>query len=477
MRKRLESGFTLLEVFVCVFAVILCATIVFVVGREVRSSSYATLCSNNLRQISLAVAAYYNDYNDYPAGLPDDVLSGQLDNYLDDPNVFLCPEDRFETVDSYTQFYVYRGSLSDGIGYLMGCPRHRNNSLSHNVFGLGSTQQALVAEVIVNGDEYIYPGETVDGGTISLEDGSLISSAGTKMMLVQSFRQADGTLYSIVRVPDGETGQLTVDAIPGSRLDIVTPSAIAAIRGTTFVVDVSYLKNICKTKVGVSAGAVMVIPVSPIVPLEEGEQMASKKVLLVPGQNITVHNKKKRGNKKKIKVRVDKLVIKIDKGFKQKRDMRREVDLLEWLVDYYGLGEYRFSTCQNGESGESNNIAGIEIVPEMVATASPPAPQMATATSVAGQKVTTTAKVTDPEMAIVTSANTVQKNKSVYGEKGKKDNKDKKQGYMFYGCEGEDKDEEEINHNKGHGQYGNYRRRRGSLFIKQLRLWLSKHFW
>lgn len=332
MSRKDSAGFTLVEVLISVFAIILLVLFILLAGRHVRSSSLSSICMGNLRQISIVMASYHNDYNDYPAGLPSGTLSEQLKSYIPSSKVFICPEDILEDIDSYSQFYVYRGNSASETSYILGCPRHKKETVSQNLFALGNVKKASVSEVIVD-EVKIKSGEIVEGNAMSLADGSTINSDGMKMMLIQSFRMSNGVLYSIIRIPDEEIGQLTIDAIPGSWIEIVTPSAVAAVRGTTFVVKVSYDGDLCVTNVGVSSGVVEVCPLT-FDSEDTAQPTVKKSILLKAGKNISIHRKSIKDKKRFTRKYRRNLIKKIKKKTKRRKSVKAERSLLKWLNEY-----------------------------------------------------------------------------------------------------------------------------------------------
>ncbi len=340
MNKDKARGFTLVEVLVSVSVLIIIGLIIVGVTKHVRTYSYSAICLNNLRQISLGLASYFNDFNDYPAGLPENLLKDELKKYTNDQNIFICPEDRFENQDSYSRFYVYRGSRVNDVSYVIGCPRHRHNKSAINVFSLGSTRKAIVAPVLKD-TVNIVPGEVVEpGGTILLDDGSKITASSAKVMVVQSFRMDDGTLYSVIRILDGEQGSVTCDVIPGSRLEIVTPSVIAAVRGTTFIVSLSYDNGAPVTKVGVTAGEVAVYPISSGSEKEDDgnyvkDGNGGQVMLCTAGTEITVAGKKRPMPKPKdLSDYLDDLHNKIGKMEEKEVDHACETSFYNWMSQY-----------------------------------------------------------------------------------------------------------------------------------------------
>jgi hypothetical protein len=150
----------------------------------------------------------------------------------------------------------------------IGCPRHRGAKNSTSAFSTGSTEITSVGTVLANGQE-IPPDGTTAERTISLndvmtfDDDSTVEVTETTRtpgenygcILVQSVRLADGTLYSIVKVQNN--GTIYVDVTPGSKFEIVTPSAIVGVRGTKFTVTTS--NRGFKTEVVLTDGTVIMM--------------------------------------------------------------------------------------------------------------------------------------------------------------------------------------------------------------------------
>lgn len=347
MTRKTEYGFTFIELMLCITVAAVIIALVVSIGQYVRASSYSTICMNNLRQISMAVVNYYNDHKEYPVSLPYDTLPDQLDSYISTHQAFVCPADKYEGNDSYSQFYVYRGKEISNTQYLIGCPRHKNDKLAMNIFALGTSKNGPVAEVKVD-EVKIKPGQICEGGTMALEDGTTITSSGVSMMLVQSFRMEDGRLYSIIKVPDGETGSVTADVIPGSALEIITPSSIAAVRGTTFIVNIGYENNKPVSNIGVTAGEVAVTPL-------KGQTMVNGalvpmgicEISLMPGQNINIYGSNNNVNTASIEDKLKSLRRKIEKSQEMGENPQNDIKLYRWLakfINYQDLPDWYYDT-------------------------------------------------------------------------------------------------------------------------------------
>lgn len=331
---RKKNGFTLIDMLICVAGMSIVMTVIVSVGKEVRSRAHSTICMNNLRQISFAMANYYADYEDYPRGLPYDTLKNQLDSYIRNELVFLCPIDRYEDEDSYSQYYVYRGDDMSAFKYVMGCPRHRDYKSTTNIFSLQNAKSFNNADVLAN-NENVMPGSFVSG-TIKLEDGSTITSQSVDMIVIQSMRLANGVLYSVVRVPEGESGQVVVNATPGTKLEVVTPSIVAGVRGTTYTLDIGYRDNFPYTEINVQSGVVAVVPLAGMFNNSSESELdlvsaGKQEILLRKEMGVQVFTKSLPIRQDEIHDRIIHLRHKIEKRKKADLPTEPQEKMLEWL--------------------------------------------------------------------------------------------------------------------------------------------------
>ena len=77
---------------------------------------------------------------------------------------------------------------------------------------------------------------------------------GLFVELAESLRLPDGRLYSIVLIGPGAHGRVEVRVAPGSRFEVVTPSAIAGVRGTRFAVTTDAAAGRERTAIEVLSG-------------------------------------------------------------------------------------------------------------------------------------------------------------------------------------------------------------------------------
>lgn len=92
-RGRFGAGrpaFTLVELLTVIAIIAVLATLLMTALATAKKKSRQTVCTGNLRQISLALNMYLDDFPKRPSGF-DSLIS---DKYLPSPASFLCPEDK-----------------------------------------------------------------------------------------------------------------------------------------------------------------------------------------------------------------------------------------------------------------------------------------------------------------------------------------------------------------------------------------------
>lgn len=220
---------------------------------KARGEAREAVCSSNLRQVAMALEMFNQDQGQYPDDYPEGEWVEKVLPYLDDKAVLMCPEhdgeedeDLYGVLSSYATLYVKRSEIDgDENRFVLGCPRHRDRGLSAVLFGKKSVDKVTtdvvrwVSEDGVDlgnvgiGDTVI--GDTALGGRLEFADGSVAElSENLEVRILQSFRQADGTLYTVVRVSDDWDGTINCTVNKGSKFDVVTPAIIAGAEGTAF---------------------------------------------------------------------------------------------------------------------------------------------------------------------------------------------------------------------------------------------------
>ncbi len=85
-----RGAFTLVELLTVVAIIAVLATLFMTAATSAKKKSRAAVSAFNLRQISLALNMYLDDYEKRPPGM-DEVIGGK---YLSERRVLLCPEDK-----------------------------------------------------------------------------------------------------------------------------------------------------------------------------------------------------------------------------------------------------------------------------------------------------------------------------------------------------------------------------------------------
>ncbi len=285
-----DRALTLIEILVTLAILLVLSGMLFtVVGRTSRMSKQ-TVCMSNLRQISASLIGFYQDKNRFPLDGAAANLTEDLEAYLP-ADALRCPADDWyerelgkdASYNSYGQYYVRRPDPDGVYKYIIGCPRHRDDDIANSVFGLKSVRTAEVQPVWINGKDISKKRDpvarTISGGTMQFDDPGTIATVlenvdNFQVHLIYSARLSDGTLYSIIRMSG--KGKAEVSVQPGSKFEVITPVAIAGVRGTRFSVTIYSDQDV---EVRVLDGIVLVghAVISSEVELESGESVTATK--------------------------------------------------------------------------------------------------------------------------------------------------------------------------------------------------------
>ena len=135
------SGFTLIELLVVIAIIAILASILFPVFAKVREKARQITCASNLRQLSMAVTEYTDDYDEtFPGAMVGsnsttfvggwiyianysttttppttfDPTRGSIYPYVKDTHVYLCPDDTINA--NYGDSYALNSCLTDHVG-------------------------------------------------------------------------------------------------------------------------------------------------------------------------------------------------------------------------------------------------------------------------------------------------------------------------------------------------------------------------
>jgi len=153
-----KSGFTLIELLVVIAIIAILAAILFPVFAKAREKARAITCTNNLKQIALAIIMYQSDWDGIapfnrecnpipPACVDGDLTDGWMDftmPYVKSYQSFKCPDDNTPIIAlpaSPTSVgravapggYIYRAAGDTAsVGGMNRCSYGRNNNLANN---------------------------------------------------------------------------------------------------------------------------------------------------------------------------------------------------------------------------------------------------------------------------------------------------------------------------------------------------------
>ena len=229
---RSAKGFALSELIVVVGIVSVLTAIFFPVFFNAREAARVVTCASNLQQIAVATKAYVNDHR----GPPMSPLPQSLGSHVGCESIFVCPNDRHST-DSYSEFFVGRFDDVKASEFVVGCPRHQKGRKTAIACGKGNSEVGMSAPVLHDGEE-IEAGYCVEGGVLEFADGSRVEIAEKLGVVVLASLQTDGGMHSVIYIPEDKDGSVNVTVTPGSRFEVATPAAVAAVRGTRFTVSI-----------------------------------------------------------------------------------------------------------------------------------------------------------------------------------------------------------------------------------------------
>jgi len=254
MKRQVSRAaeFTLIELLVVIAVVTVLLVILTGAVHKAKAVAVETSCKGNLRNVALALVSYRTENQGFPLGS----LSGALEPYGATPMSFFCPE----TGHHYERFYVARKGQMYNQDYMIGCPHHADGARTVHCYHDGHAFASQTGRITWNGAEAL-PGAEVTGGELRFEDGSYAQmQAMTTVVIVGSFRGEDGVLHTILRLTRGSPdGTIDAGVTPGSRFEIITPAAIAGVRGTHFQVQTLTVDGTYRTKVEVFDGTVKVL--------------------------------------------------------------------------------------------------------------------------------------------------------------------------------------------------------------------------
>lgn len=130
VRREASKGFTLIELLVVIAIIAILAAILFPVFARARENARRTSCASNLKQISLGMFQYTQDYDEKFSGTENGSVTGVtswqvlLSPYTKSDQLFNCPNAKAWTEDKVTypqDYYLYRSyGLNNYLGIVGG---------------------------------------------------------------------------------------------------------------------------------------------------------------------------------------------------------------------------------------------------------------------------------------------------------------------------------------------------------------------
>jgi len=229
-----RKAFTIIELVVVIVLISFIAALVLTVASSVRSKARTVQCSSNIRQISLAMDAFYADHIKPPS----QNWKEELAPYLKDNGVLLCPDALSSEDDSYSQFFINRPKQNTR-ELIFACPRHGSCSQVICLVAPGTVRRYNSGKIMFE-DKTIFAGDKFHDGTLTLEDGSTAKSKnGFTAMAMTSFYGEDGSLHSVLKVDHGQTGTLEIHVEQHGLFEVVMPNMILQLTNGDYTISQS----------------------------------------------------------------------------------------------------------------------------------------------------------------------------------------------------------------------------------------------
>lgn len=256
--SRLQA-FTLVEILIVIALIAIVAALGIGYTGSARAQARHVQCDSKLKAVALALDAFRQENQRYPAQLSQLVTR----KYLQRPAALRCPSDR-RAEGSYASGYVLRApreATAMGEVPLVLCPLHEAERGGAQVYNARYTRQFATSPAVLSaanatfithpdGSEELQATQGMElhgGDRIRTQGGALITfvdgttcdlKPGSDLTVLQSFMEGSGSapLYSLVRQ---NLGEIWYRVHHGSKFDVATATATAGARGTEFWIKVA----------------------------------------------------------------------------------------------------------------------------------------------------------------------------------------------------------------------------------------------
>ena len=191
MKRRSLTGFTLIELLVVIAIIAILAAILFPVFAQAREKARQSSCASNLKQLSLAVIQYNQDYDEtFPIGNNqnwDKPWVRSVQPYVKSLAVFRCPNDPigipsgsytdpyFGTRVTYASNGMIRYSNSSSANDLVGVIGNSQNWMGKQSATLADVGRAAETVMLTEKDHVYKNADNIGGNLSDWGPGSFIS--------------------------------------------------------------------------------------------------------------------------------------------------------------------------------------------------------------------------------------------------------------------------------------------------------------
>ncbi|MFQ6098211.1 MAG: FecR domain-containing protein [Armatimonadota bacterium] len=250
---RTLRAWTLIELLTVLAIIAVLAGIAVPVVGSVRQSARKSKCGANLQGLATALAEFAVQERHYPAH-----LSELVPEYVSDTSRLHCRNDPIKGRITYDLFYARRATVESDAGIVCACAFHGRDKgwmmrkggdleyvtfQSATVHGNSEMRPRESADWVPADGKRVRPGDalrTAKGCAVQFDDGTVLRlRPGTEITIAALCASPDGGSITAVGMYVGEVyAEVKHLLTRNSTFEVVTPSAVTGVRGTSFAVHV-----------------------------------------------------------------------------------------------------------------------------------------------------------------------------------------------------------------------------------------------